>query len=103
MMRIARARFVALSLICGIAAGCGLRAAVSVKFAIAAGTPRDASVFVDEEFIGLLDYVAAHGVRLPEGEHRLSVERDGYYPLDQLLVSDREPIAVRVQLTPIPD
>jgi hypothetical protein len=84
-------------------AGCGLRSAVSVAFALDKGTPRDASVFVDEEFIGLLGYVAAHGVRLPEGEHRLTVERDGYFPLDQILISDREPIALRVRLTPIPD
>ena len=35
--------------------------------------PRDASVSIDEEYIGPLGIVAARGVRLPVGEHRITV------------------------------
>lgn len=81
----------------------GLRAAVSLKMTPHSLTPLDASVSVDETFIGLLGHVAARGVRLPEGEHRVTVEREGYFPYDQLVISDREPIHLRVRLIPIPD
>lgn len=86
-------------------AGCslGLRSAVSMKVARAKKTPRDASVYIDEEFIGPLYYVAAHGVRLPTGKHRVSITRDGYFPWDRLVEADREPIHLDVQLVPIPD
>jgi hypothetical protein len=85
--------------------GCsiGLRSAVSMKLNRAKATPRDASVYIDEEFIGPLYYVAAHGVRLPTGKHRISITRDGYFPWDRLVEADRQPIAVDVELVPVPD
>jgi hypothetical protein len=95
---------IASGLLCLACVGCtNLRPAVSLRVAVAAQTPRDASVFIDEEFVGLLGHVAASGVRLPKGEHRLTVEREGYYPVDVILTSVREPIAFQVQMTPIPD
>lgn len=69
----------------------------------AKGTPRDATVTIDEQFVGLLGVVAARGVRLPEGEHRITVERPGYFPWDRVVVSDRKPIFLRVEMVPIPD
>lgn len=88
----------------GAISGCdGLRPAVSMSIKPHEKTPLDASVWIDEEFIGFLGYVAAHGVRLPEGEHRITVEREGYLPWDRLVVSDREPIHLDVRLIPIPD
>lgn len=85
--------------------GCtlGLRSAVSMKVTRAKTTPRDASVYIDEEFIGPLYYVAAHGIRLPTGKHRISIARDGYFPWDGLVEADRQPIALNVELVPIPD
>ena len=83
-------------------AGVG-RPAVSLRFVRDPATPRDAGVWIDEEFIGPLSYVAAYGVRLPLGEHRITVQRQGYFPWDRLVVSDREPIELRVTLQPIPD
>ena len=85
--------------------GCtlGLRSAVSMKVNRAKTTPRDASVYIDEEFIGPLYYVAAHGVRLPTGKHRISITRDGYFAWDRLVEADRQPIALDVELAPIPD
>lgn len=74
-----------------------------MRLARAKSTPRDASVYIDEEFVGPLYYVAAHGVRLPTGKHRISVTRDGYFPWDRLVEADREPIGLDVELIPIPD
>lgn len=84
-------------------AACGLRSAVTLTMQPARGTPPDASVIIDEQFVGFLGYVAARGIRLPEGEHRITVEREGYFPWDRIVESDRKPIALEVELIPIPD
>lgn len=76
--------------------------AVSMRVSRADATPRDASVYIDEQFVGYLGVVQARGVRLPEGEHRITIERDGYFPWDRLVVSDRSPIELHVELIPIP-
>ncbi len=85
--------------------GCSgdLHAAVSLKVARSPETPRDASVTIDEQYIGPLGYVAAHGVRLRTGEHRISVEKNGYFPFDQLLVAGSDDLKVEVKLVPVPD
>jgi hypothetical protein len=85
-----------------LAAGC-LRAAVTLKLTPDNQTPADAKVTIDEQFIGLLGFVGARGVRLPEGEHRVSIEREGYFPYDEIVVSDREPIHLEVHLQRLPD
>jgi hypothetical protein len=88
----------------GVAAcGPNVRAAVSLKVNRDKRSPRDAGVWIDEEFIGPLSYVAAYGVRLPVGEHRITVQKAGYFPWDRLVTADREPIALDVLLEPIPD
>ena len=79
------------------------RAAVPLTVERTTQTPRDASVYIDEQFVGLLGVVAARGVRLPEGEHRISVEKVGYFPWDRQVVSDRQPIHLKVELRRIPD
>jgi hypothetical protein len=102
---------IALALVLLLAAtslqGCGpsLRAASTMKLKRSAETPKDASVIIDEQYVGPLAYVAARGVRLPEGEHRLSVEKEGYFPYDTIIeVDGREQlITIDVELTPIPD
>jgi hypothetical protein len=96
-------RHIAASLLTLFILGCGpqLRPAVSMK--IQYDAPADAAVMIDEEYIGPLSYVAAHGVRLPKGEHRITVEKDGYFPFDALVESDRETIYLNVQMTEIPD
>ena len=86
-----------------VLAGCQVhRAAVPLRVERAADSPRDASVYIDEQFVGLLGVVAARGVRLPEGEHRITVEKVGYFAWDERVVSDREPIFLRVELRKIP-
>jgi hypothetical protein len=69
-----------------------------------AGGPPNASVTVDDEPIGSFDGVAAHGVALPPGRHRLTVEADGYFPSDQLLDAELggPPLRLQVQLEKIP-
>ncbi|MEY2930379.1 MAG: hypothetical protein RL033_1128 [Pseudomonadota bacterium] len=79
------------------------RAAVRMSMARAADTPRDATVYIDEQFVGFLGVVAARGVKLPEGEHRITVEKVGYFSWDRLVVSDRQPISLRVELRKIPE
>lgn len=81
----------------------GARAAVTLKLARGNMTPADASVYIDEEYVGPLGYVAARGVRLPVGEHRITVTKEGYFPWDRLVVADRQPIQLDVRLEPIPD
>lgn len=86
----------------GCATGVG-RAAVTLRLVRPQGVPKDAGVWIDEEFIGPLTYVAAHGVRLPVGEHRITVQKQGYFPWDRRVVADRKPIQLEVVLRPIPD
>ena len=87
--------------------GCGSsgvgQAAVSLKVQRSAQTPKNASVSIDENYIGPLSIVAAHGVRLPVGTHRVTVEKDGYFPFDRLVTADRDDILLEVTLEPIPD
>ena len=66
-------------------------------------SPRDAVVTIDEEYIGPLGYVAARGVKLPAGKHRISIEKPGYFPWDRLVEAGTEPIHFDVRLEPIPD
>lgn len=93
------------AILIALVSGCGpaLTPAVSLKIQRSPETPRDASVMIDEEYIGPLGIVAARGVRVPIGEHRISIEKTGYFPYDQLIVSDREDILLKVELEPIPD
>ncbi|NLE88467.1 MAG: PEGA domain-containing protein [Myxococcales bacterium] len=98
--------FVPALLALALAAGCatqGLRPAVSMKVERHEDTPKSALVYIDEQYIGTLGYVAARGVRLPEGEHRITVEKTGYFPYDVVVVSDREPIHLSVRLQRLPD
>lgn len=69
------------------------------------GAPQDASVTIDDIFVGRLEIVSARGVALPPGKHRISVEAPGYFPWDELVEAHEgdAPIKLDVQLVPIPD
>ena len=86
----------------GCTQGAG-RAAVTMTLRVAKPAPRDASVIIDEEYVGPLWMVAARGVRLPVGEHRITVQKEGYFPWDKLVVADRQPIVLDVTLIAVPD
>ena len=82
----------------GCAAAPGRTVSLRVK-----GNVGDASVTIDDQYIGALAYVAAHGVALPPGRHRVTVEKIGFFPWDRLVEASAEPIQLDVQLTRIPD
>jgi hypothetical protein len=79
------------------------RPAVSLSLERNPKSPRDASVTIDEEYIGPLGYVAAHGVKLPAGKHRITIEKPGYFPWDRLVEASTAPVHFDVTLEPIPD
>lgn len=81
----------------------GLRSAVDMSVSVQPGTPREALVYIDGKYIGSLAAVEARGVRIPEGEHRLTVEKVGYFPYDRVIVSDLEPIELKIELLKLPD
>jgi hypothetical protein len=69
------------------------------------GTPSTATVIVDEEALGPLEFVAAHGVALPPGVHHVTVKASGYFPMDQVVDAQLggAPVVVQVALVPVPD
>jgi hypothetical protein len=64
-----------------------------------------AMVMIDERYVGSLAVVARRGVALPVGTHRITVERQGYFPYDRLVEvhAGDPPLQLDVVLTPIPD
>ncbi|MFI5301798.1 MAG: PEGA domain-containing protein [Polyangiales bacterium] len=54
----------------------------SLRLAPAADAPAEAQVTIDDEAIGSLAYVTKHGVALPPGKHRITIELEGYLPWD---------------------
>ena len=75
------------------------------------GSPSSATVYVDDEPVGQLDFLANRGIALPPGSHRVTVQAPGYFPLDREVVAKGPtyvgetvpPIKLAVALTPIPD
>ena len=69
------------------------------------GTPAGATVIIDEEALGTLDFVAAHGVALPPGLHHVTVKATGYFPSDVAVDAQAgsAPVVVGVALVPVPD
>jgi hypothetical protein len=69
------------------------------------GSPADATVIVDDDALGTLDFVAAHGVALPPGVHHVTVKAAGYFPWDREVTAQAGAPLLRIEvaLTPIPD
>jgi hypothetical protein len=86
-------------------AACGPPAAPKTVSMRMAGGPGNASVTVDDIFVGTLDVVSRRGVALPPGTHRVSVEAPGHLPWDKVVVAKEGEAAVRldVKLVPVPD
>src|SRR5262249_10420819 len=83
-------------------AACAAAAPRTVSLRIKGDVP-DASVTIDDQYIGALGYVSAHGVALPSGKHRITVEKAGYFPWDRLVEATDSPIRLDVALVRIPD
>jgi hypothetical protein len=69
------------------------------------GSPPDARVTVDDQLVGTLDVVAVRGVAMPPGQHRVSVERQGYFPFDTLVDAKegQGPVKIEAKLVPVPE
>src|SRR5712671_5274216 len=67
------------------------------------GAPIDASVTIDDQYIGFFGYVAKHGVAMPPGKHRITVEKTGFFPWDRVVEAADTPVTLDVVLTKIPD
>lgn len=67
------------------------------------GAPPQATVTIDDHFMGPLDVVAARGVALVKGSHRISVEADGYFPWDKQIDARDKPVELEVRLVAVPD
>jgi len=65
----------------------------------------DASVTIDDMYIGALAFVQKRGVAMPVGEHRITVEKPGYFPWDRLVEAKEgdPPVRLEVELVKIPD
>ena len=81
------------------------KAAIEAERQRVKGGAPDASVTIDDRYIGPLVYVARHGVALPPGKHRITVEKNGYFPWDRLVEAHEgdPPVSLDVSLTKIPD
>ena len=68
-------------------------------------TTPDASVTVDDQFVGTVRYVAKRGVALPPGTHRITVEKTGFFPWDKIVeVKEGDPLLrLQVVMEKIPD
>jgi hypothetical protein len=87
----------ALAALCGCSAA-NQRIPLRVK-----GNVPDASVTIDDMYLGSLSYVQKGRVQIPPGKHRVTVERAGYFPWDKLIEVGTEPISLDVVLVPVPD
>jgi hypothetical protein len=69
------------------------------------GTPNDAVVIVDDQALGTMELVMAHGVALPPGVHHITVKAEGYFPWDREVEAKLGTgiIQLEVALTPVPD
>jgi hypothetical protein len=67
------------------------------------GSPPDALVVVDDLPVGTLATVARRGVALEVGPHRISVERNGYFPWDAEVTAGERMLRLHVRLAPVPD
>ena len=89
-----------LALFCAV--GCGAPNTVSLKLS---GNMPDAIVTVDDQHLGSLAYVSRRGVALPPGQHRITVEKVGYFPFDRLVEAKEgeASVDVKVVLEPVPE
>jgi hypothetical protein len=86
-------------------AACGPPKHPKTVFLRMVGSPPNASVTIDDIFVGRLDTVSARGVALPVGPHRISVEAPGYLPWDKVVAAEEGegPIRLEVRLVEVPD
>jgi hypothetical protein len=85
--------------VASVSAACSGGRTVLLK--LKGGDP-EALVYVDDRYVAKMKRLRA-GIKLPPGQHRLTVEKVGCFPYDQLVTVDERPVEVSVELTEIPD
>jgi hypothetical protein len=97
----------ALLLVCACLAACAepREAKVPTVSLRMQGTPIDAVVIIDDQALGTLELVTAHGVALPVGVHHVTVKADGYLPWDKEVEAKEGAgmVKLEVALVPVPD
>ncbi|HVY44950.1 MAG TPA: PEGA domain-containing protein [Minicystis sp.] len=93
-------RALLVSLLAALATACTSEAKTSLRVG---GAPLDASVTIDDQYLGSFAYVQAHGVALPPGKHRITVEKPGYFPWDRLVEGNGTLIRLDVAMVKIPE
>jgi len=98
----ARASAVALALVCFGACAPPKPATVSLRLQ---GNENDALVTIDDQLLGPVSRIEKKGVALPVGKHRITIEKVGFFPFDELLVvkDGDKPISLDVKLEKIPE
>jgi len=64
---------------------------------------KDATVTIDDVYVGAAAWVGVRGVHVPEGRHRVTVEKVGYFPFDTTVDAKSGGSVVEVKLVKIPD
>jgi hypothetical protein len=69
------------------------------------GAMADAMVVIDDETLGTFDFVASHGVALPPGVHRVTIQAMGYFPWDREIEAKggSPPVELEIVMTPVPE
>jgi hypothetical protein len=67
------------------------------------GTPPDATVTIDDQRVGSLALVAARGMRVAPGKHRVTVEAVGFLPFDAAIEAQDAVVSLDVNLVRVPD
>ena len=67
------------------------------------GNTPDALVTINDRYVGKVGELSRRGIALPPGEYRVTIEQPGYFPHDELVAVDEEPVELKVELTPVPD
>jgi len=92
--------FVAVAGCTNVIVGAPTSSTVPLRFS---GSPPQATVLIDDQRAGSLDVVAARGVRVLPGKHRVTIEAVGYLPFDTEIDAQGPLLKIDARLTPIPD
>jgi hypothetical protein len=76
---------------------------VSLVIKVDGSVPERSRVTIDDQVLGPLDWVAAHGVRVRAGSHRMTVTAPGYLPFDRAFEATGKRVVVDVSLRQSPE
>lgn len=96
-----------LGLLLGAASsGCGAPSTglLRLRSPVAQPVAKATLVTIDDRYIGKLSDFLRRPIRLPVGQHRVTIEEVDHFPYDALIdVAEDGTIELNVQLKPIPD